>query len=66
LARAYHFASDPAMLPEPVLNTTQHEVPGWHGRGYWIIETSRRGRELVAVMAERGQLLRRLLGPHHG
>lgn len=62
MPRVYNFSAGPAMLPEPVLQQAQAELPDWHGSGASIMEMSHRGKEFVSVAAAAEQDVRELLG----
>ncbi|GJL54693.1 MAG: phosphoserine aminotransferase [Nitrospirales bacterium] len=62
MSRVYNFSAGPAMLPEPVLQQAQAELPNWHNAGASIMEMSHRGKEFVSVAADAEQDVRDLLG----
>jgi phosphoserine aminotransferase len=62
MPRVYNFSAGPAILPEPVLQQAQAELPDWHGSGASILEMSHRGKEFVSVAAEAEHDVRELLG----
>lgn len=61
MGRVFNFSPGPAMLPEAVMQTAQHEFCDWHGKGVSIMEISHRGPDFIQVAAQAEQTLRQLL-----
>ncbi|WP_108125499.1 3-phosphoserine/phosphohydroxythreonine transaminase [Saccharospirillum mangrovi] len=61
MTRGYNFCSGPAMLPTPVMEQAQAELPDWHGLGMSVMELSHRSDEFVAVSEHAEAKLRQLL-----
>jgi len=57
----YNFSAGPAVLPKPVLQQVQEELPNWHGSGMSVMEMSHRGKEFSGIIAQAEADLRQLL-----
>jgi len=61
MSRVYNFSAGPAMLPEPVLQQAQAELPAWQNSGMSVMEMSHRGKEFIAIAEQAEADLRELL-----
>jgi phosphoserine aminotransferase len=59
--RVFNFAAGPAVLPLPVLEQAQAELPDWQGSGMSVMEISHRSKPFIRVAEESEQDLRELL-----
>ena len=58
--RVYNFAAGPAVLPLPVLEEAQRDLPFIPGTGMSLLEMSHRSKPVVRVIEEAEQSIRRL------
>ena len=59
--RVFNFSAGPAVLPLPVLEQVQAELPDWQGSGMSVMEISHRSKAFIRVAEEAEQELRALL-----
>ncbi|MET0279902.1 MAG: 3-phosphoserine/phosphohydroxythreonine transaminase [Steroidobacteraceae bacterium] len=60
--RVFNFSAGPAVLPLPVLEQVQAELPDWQGAGMSVMEISHRSKPFIRVAEEAERDLRDLLG----
>ena len=61
MSRAFNFSAGPAMLPTPVLEQAQAELPDWQGTGMSVMEMSHRSKEFLSIAEQAQADLRELL-----
>jgi len=61
MTRVYNFSAGPAILPEQVLNTIQHDLLNFKGSGMSVLEMSHRSKPFEAIIEKTEQSIRRLL-----
>jgi phosphoserine aminotransferase len=61
-ARVFNFSAGPAVLPDPVLEQAQAELPDWKHSGMSVMEVSHRGADFVELAARSEATLREILG----
>jgi phosphoserine aminotransferase len=59
--KTYNFSAGPAILPEAVMKTAQHELLDWHQSHMSIIEMSHRGSQFTQVAQASERCLRELM-----
>jgi phosphoserine aminotransferase len=59
--RVFNFSAGPAVLPLPVLEQVQSELPNWQSSGMSVMEISHRSKPFIRVAEEAEQELRALL-----
>ena len=57
----YNFSAGPAVLPKPVLEQAQREMPDYQGSGMSVLEMSHRSKEFDNIIREAEKLLRELM-----
>ena len=62
MSTVYNFSAGPAVLPEAVLRTAQHEMLDYNGTGVSVMAMSHRSPEFQSILHHAEQDLRQLLG----
>ena len=52
MTQVFNFSAGPAMIPAPVLQKAQAELPNWQGLGTSVMEVSHRGKPFMEMIAE--------------